>query len=107
MSAPPPRIASALCDRIRDFQFRVCRAVDGTGAVQTSWYRDPLENEAAGGEEHSQHLVGLAIDLVAPDPELVADRARREGLVAIVEPDHVHIQALPAAAAIPIVEALA
>jgi uncharacterized protein YcbK (DUF882 family) len=66
------------------------------GASVTSWYRTPRRNRAVGGHPSSLHLKGLAVDLVADDPSAhptIAAHARRLGLVAIQEEDHVHIQA--------------
>jgi hypothetical protein len=66
------------------------------GDAATSWFRSPRENAAVGGHPWSQHLVGLAADLVSPEPGRLAARLRAEGLVVVVEADHVHVQAWPA-----------
>ncbi len=72
---------------------------DSTGA--TSWYRTPAENVRVGGSGPrgygvggplSQHLIGLAVDLVGAD----AQALRREGLLVIDQGTHVHVQGWPA-----------
>ncbi len=74
-------------------------------ARPTSWFRDPVTNRSVGGHPRSQHLWAGAIDFAIPyagdhrrDPRALelAQRARREGLVPVVESDHVHIQTFPA-----------
>lgn len=62
----------------------------------TSWYRDGRANAAAGGAQFSQHLVGLAGDLVAADQARLVRYLRGHGLHAIAEGDHVHVQYWPA-----------
>jgi hypothetical protein len=66
----------------------------------TSWFRTEKRNKDVGGHIMSQHQLGLAVDLV-PDQdnsegywEEVAIDCRRLGLVAVVERDHIHVQAL-------------
>lgn len=68
------------------------------GTQVTSWYRDPYHNRQVGGAATSQHLLGLAIDLVVPAEGVgsIVQQARRAGLVPVVESDHVHLQARPA-----------
>ncbi len=61
----------------------------------TSWYRNPPHNTAVGGAATSQHLVGLAVDLI-PASEVGADALRRQGLFVVNEFDHLHVQAWPA-----------
>lgn len=65
----------------------------------TSWWRDSRTNRRVGGSADSQHLIGLGLDLVSPQPEALAAAARTRGLVAVVYPTHVHIQAWPAGVA--------
>jgi len=66
----------------------------------TSWVRTPRRNAAVSGHPESVHQLGLAVDLV-PDFDTpgkyaeIARDARRLGLVAQVESDHVHVQAIP------------
>ena len=64
-----------------------------------SWWRGIAHNRSVGGHPYSQHLLGTAADFVPArgwtNPELVA-AARRAGLIAIDEGDHVHLQLHPA-----------
>lgn len=85
----------------RDFLLRVINGVrNSQSAFATSWYRNPRENRDVGGHPESQHLVGLAIDLVA-------DRfAPGTGLTVLDEGDHFHVQYLPHGVAGPLVRAL-
>jgi len=62
----------------------------------TSWYRDRWNNRRVGGSERSQHLLGMAYDVVPDDPDQYAQLARVLGMTAIVERDHVHVQFFPA-----------
>lgn len=60
----------------------------------TSWWRTEKRNRAVGGAANSQHLNGLAVDVVLDDPKdqenFVADCAGL-GLNVIVEGDHLHV----------------
>lgn len=64
-------------------------------AVLTSWYRSREENQRAYGAGSSQHLIGLAIDLVPPRGQWGATkewlRRNRWGYV-LDEGDHLHAQ---------------
>ncbi|HEX9439653.1 MAG TPA: D-Ala-D-Ala carboxypeptidase family metallohydrolase [Roseiflexaceae bacterium] len=65
-------------------------------ASETSGGRSAARNRARGGDPHSQHLEDLAEDLVCDEParhERLAADARTLGLIAVVDSDHVHIQA--------------
>lgn len=77
------------------------------GAELTGWYRDPARNRmTAGAARYSQHLLGLALDLYAPNLEELAAHLRRmvPGVRVVVERPtpgrpirpHVHVQAVPA-----------
>lgn len=64
----------------------------------TSWWRTERHNRLIGGSPHSQHLTGLAADLV-PDkadsyPALEIN-ARSFGLTTLHETDHLHVQLNP------------
>jgi len=76
-----------------------------TGSV-TSWWRDRRTNEIHGGEEFSQHLLGLAIDLDVQDPNRLITDLRREGLTVIDEGSHVHVQLFPAGVVAPFIRFL-
>lgn len=62
----------------------------------TSWFRTVPENVRVGGDPHSQHLMGLAVDVLPPQDRKQRTRllelARSHGLVPIDEGDHVHLQ---------------
>lgn len=75
--------------------FDYCLAFSGS---VTSWVRSVDRNAAVGGVRNSQHLTGLAVDVVydgaAPGPEATAWLAQRH-LLRIPEGDHDHIMARP------------
>lgn len=64
----------------------------------SSWYRAPSHNRSVGGHPDSQHLLGLAVDVVGSRwaMEAFAAAARSQGLVAVEEGTHVHVQLFPA-----------
>ena len=66
------------------------------GAELTSWWRSVERNQAVGGHPRSQHLWGLAFDLVRPGAASI-DALRREGFTVINEIDHDHVQTFPSA----------
>lgn len=67
----------------------------------TSYWRDPASNAAVGGLPDSQHLIGLGIDLVMPPEKLneAASALAARGLIAVLYPTHLHVQAWPAGTA--------
>jgi len=68
----------------------------------TSWHRSPLENKRVGGHPDSQHLVGLAFDVVPGKGQNLlalneaAQSFQAQGFTVDVEPTHVHVQTFPA-----------
>ena len=61
----------------------------------TSWIRSSRRNHEVGGKSNSYHLVGLGIDVVLDIPihkDSFIKEARRLGLDAIDEGDHVHLE---------------
>lgn len=64
------------------------------GLSISSWYRDPVQNEAAGGVRTSLHLRGLAMDLTGPFASrmLVGNVWRAVGLDAVQYDSHVHLE---------------
>lgn len=73
----------------------------------TSWWRSPQENIRVGGDPRSQHLLGLALDIVPSDTTLsnlasafknYASDVLDTPFVAVLESDHVHVQRFPAGA---------
>ncbi len=63
--------------------------------VLTSWYRSPSENAGVSGARLSQHLVGLAADVVVDDPARFARALEREGMTVIQGASHLHVHMLP------------
>ena len=97
LQAPPLSVVRAVMPQLRFAlpRFRYLVESSEVDAI-TSWYRDPVQNQRVGGHPQSQHLYALAVDVVTARPERVAAVARRVGLVAVIERDHVHVQAYPA-----------
>lgn len=94
---PPVLVWQRVESRVPGVYNRFLRAVHSTGAIAaTSWYRDPVRNRVVGGASQSQHLLGLAADLI-PRPGVgmhqLAEAARAAGLVAVPYDRHVHVQA--------------
>ena len=60
----------------------------------SSWIRTPKHNKKVGGSSNSQHMLGLAVDLVpdGTDWDPIVQDLRRFGLVAVIESDHIHVQ---------------
>jgi uncharacterized protein YcbK (DUF882 family) len=67
------------------------------GGFISSWYRSKKHNTAVGGHTDSQHLVGLAMDVVdfpsQEDKDRFIRRCKRMGYGVIDETNHVHVQA--------------
>ncbi len=95
---PPPEIAFPLAQWIPGiwpyFVSAANRGLRESGASPTSWYRSPARNDAVGGSRESQHLLGLALDVVGGAD--TAGAFRRAGFVVIPEFDHIHAQVYPA-----------
>lgn len=64
----------------------------------TSWWRSGAFNREVGGSDFSQHLVGVALD-VLPRTARVATALRAAGFRVIDEGDHLHAQPWPAGSA--------
>jgi len=68
----------------------------------TSWYRTPSQNRRVGGSPDSQHLVGLAFDVVPGKgtSRLAINEAAqafaRAGFTVVPADRHVHVQTFPA-----------
>jgi hypothetical protein len=75
---------------------RAWAASDG-GIQVTSWWRSPSHNREVGGSDDSQHLVGVAFDVMP------LERYRRAlvgaGFRVVHEGDHLHAQPWPAGVA--------
>jgi len=64
----------------------------------TSWYRSPSYNRQVGGADDSQHLLGVAFDVV-PASWAVQSALSSSGFIVVNEGDHVHAQPWPAGTA--------
>ena len=69
---------------------------EGRANQVTSWWRSPEENRRVGGNEESQHLLGLAFDASAPSLPLLAQALRDAGFRVVEERSHIHAQAYQA-----------
>lgn len=92
---PPERIVIQVLPQLRTFIAKLSRAYFPPDTRITSWFRSVRQNLAVGGDSRSQHLAGLALDLVTVERAHLVDQLRLVGLVAVDEGDHVHVQALP------------
>lgn len=74
----------------------------GGDTIITSWFRTPFENQRVGGQDDSQHLVGLALDVVPGKPSLklavseASSRFMEAGFITVPSERHLHIQTFPA-----------
>jgi len=102
VSSPPAELVRRLSNVGAGFLLPefVRRVIAGApeGTFLTSWWRSPAENARVGGAAQSQHLWAAAADL-GGDFREIARGMRRQGLIAIEEADHVHVQAWPAGTA--------
>ena len=74
--------------------FLVCVKYD---CSERSGYRTKQRNHSVGGHPNSRHTIGLGKDIVSdrdlPEGwEQVHDECERQGLVAVIESDHIHVQ---------------
>jgi len=101
MIPPPELLASGWFPFIVDFYWKAVAGAQGfAGLKVTSWFRTPEKNRIEGGAQTSQHLFALAWDVAVPRDSLqhLAQHMQAQGLVAVAERRHVHIQAFPAGA---------
>ena len=103
VAGPPPGIADGLarCD-IETFMCQLGQLRIPPNTRASSWWRSVEINRREGGHPNSQHLVGLAVDLVVPESEhtLFVEQLLQLGLRFVVESDHIHIQFGPAGYAV-------
>jgi len=110
--APPPQPTLVFFDRLfpgiwtqwAAAAVAALQEVDAGGVgetILTSWFRSPLENRRAGGHPDSQHLVGLAFDLVPGKGASVlaineaAQIFARQGFSVVPASTHLHVQTFP------------
>ena len=104
MIQPPPIQSQRHYWEVLRFVWGILSVGWPEGAWISSWYRTPEHNRRVGGHPESQHLAGLAIDVVLPgsdpgfNPQLAFD-LERVGLVPVREPTHLHVQAFAAGVA--------
>ena len=99
---PPQNVLQVTLPHVIAFLNQLGRGLVSTAGFEklraSSWYRDVEANARAGGHPDSQHLLGLAIDVVGPIEvrERLLIELRGVGLVAVDEFSHVHVQLLRA-----------
>lgn len=94
---PPSALLGPLLPWVREF-VAALRVVIGERLTWVNWWRSAAHNAAVGGDPHSQHLLGLAVDIVPLDQTRrarIAQALRSQGLVVIDEGDHLHVQHSP------------
>lgn len=85
-----------------DSALREIAADAGGDTIITSWWRSPSQNRSVGGLPDSQHLVGMALDLIPGKKSLRfainegAARFQEVGFIAVPASTHLHIQTFPA-----------
>lgn len=95
--SPPAAVRRYVARWIADFDARLTRGVGSERVQLVNWWRSREHNARVGGAPRSQHLIGLAADLVAPFSRArIVQALRSQGLVAVDEGDHVHVQLSPA-----------
>lgn len=109
-SQPPSSVTNTLERMVPGFRNwwngAVGRAYSQAGGFTvTSWWRSPGYNREVGGSDHSQHLIGAAIDVV-PVNQRVYNALRGAGFRVVNEGDHLHAQVWPAGAARPVLRVL-
>jgi len=112
-ATPPPRRTVQFFDQLIPGLWRAwfnaaewaLREIDndaGGDTVITSWFRSPAENLRVGGDPDSQHLVGLALDIVPGKPAILlavaeaSDKFEEAGFLVLPTRTHLHIQTFPA-----------
>lgn len=91
---PPPGLARPLAPWIAELRGAL-RAIGRERVSWVNWWRSSSHNARVGGAPTSQHLLGLAVDVVPIEPRArarIAQALRTAGLVVIDEGDHLHVQ---------------
>jgi len=74
----------------------------GGDTIITSWFRSPSQNRAVGGDPDSQHLVGLALDVIPGKGSFqlavneASGRFAEVGFIPVPFQTHLHVQTFPA-----------
>ncbi len=98
VTPPPIEFARMFLPVYQWFVPRLNHLVDG-GAIPSSWFRTAALNALVGGSSESQHLFAFAADFAYRgelSPLVLREEARRIGLIAVAEKDHLHVQIFPA-----------
>ena len=102
MTSPPAQLVSQIDRLAPGFWSAWSRAVStayGRAPFQvTSWWRSRAYNAEVGGAEASQHLLGVAFDVV-PATRAVQSALAAVGFITVNEGDHIHAQPWPAGSA--------
>ena len=98
VEVPPLEVIARTLPHLVAFLGRLGSTEVGPSLRLSSWYRDAETNRRVGGHPRSQHLLGLALDVVGDRIELLAflEQVRLVGLIGIDEESHVHVQYFPA-----------
>lgn len=100
---PPQSVIQRVLPLLIRFLVLLGQANPGPSLRITSWYRDPETNIRVNGAWDSQHLLGLAVDVVGEERDLIQFEAnvRSVGLVAVRYSTHLHVQLLHSGVARP------
>jgi len=82
---------------LEDFRGRVALVLKLYPGSETSGHRSKKRNRLVGGGKFSWHLIGLAVDIVLDSMTYRSRKgcvgfARRIGLDAVDETDHIHLE---------------
>jgi len=94
---PPPALAGPLAPWLAELRTKLNAAVGRERVSWVNWWRSSAHNARVGGAASSQHLLGLAVDIVpeARARARIAQALRSQGLVVVDEGDHLHVQLSP------------
>lgn len=92
LSLAQPSLASS--SQVGEFAAKIADLNHCVEFSVTSWFRSEHRNEAVGGAKESQHLKGLAVDVVLDNPEdtgFFLRKLDKLGYYYLDEGDHIHI----------------
>lgn len=100
LASPPASIVNAIAQLSPGFWAQWSNAVafayqQAGGFTFTSWWRSVQHNQEVGGSDFSQHLIGVALDIV-PVTLRNAQALQSAGFQVVNEGDHLHAQPFPA-----------